>query len=187
MSEPGDIIKKLGNLPERYIALIIVSASDYLKTNMDILKYLCNEKELYGIYITVNRPYESMVNIMERRGIDTDNIFFIDCISTILGDTPFREDRCLFTSPGNLTDLAVLIDQWVRDVPTEDKFLFLDSVSTLLIYNSVGTVAKFSHFLTGKMRQWGLSGILISLEKENKPKVLEDISQFCDKIITVPD
>jgi len=181
----GGIFSALEDLPEGYITLITVKADDYLRANMNILKYLCNFKNLQGIYVSINRPYTSSTTIMKENDIKTDNIFFVDCISVLLGDTPFRTKNCLFTSPENLTDIAVLIDQWVSSLPKGDKFLFLDSLSTLLIYNSIGTVTKFSHFLTGKMRQWGLNGILMSLERENNPEILDNISQFCDKRINL--
>jgi len=187
MFNPKKLIKELDELPEKYIVMITVNATDYLTVNLEILRYLCNKRRLHGIYVGVNRPYRSMIKIMKNNGIYTDNIFFVDCISAIVGDTPFRTERCLFTSPEDLTDLAVLIDQWVRNLPQEDKFLFLDSLSTLLIYNSIGTVAQFSHFLTGKMRMWGLNGVFVSLEKESNPEILDKISQFCDKIINISE
>ncbi|OYT54854.1 MAG: hypothetical protein B6U72_01205 [Candidatus Altiarchaeales archaeon ex4484_2] len=185
-SELSDkVSEELDKLPKEYITLITVNANDYLRVNLQILKFLCNNKGLYGIYVSINRPYTSSLQIMKGNDIETDNLFFVDCISILLGDTPFRTARCLFTSPENLTDIAVLIDQWVRSLPEGDKFLFLDSLSTLLIYNSVGNVTKFSHFITGKMRQWGLNGVLMSLEKENNPEILDNISQFCDRKINL--
>ncbi len=179
------VFEELDRLPEEYIALITVNANDYLRVNLHTLRFLCNGKGLYGIYVSINRPYKSILNIMKGSGIETDNMFFVDCISILLGDTPFRTAKCLFTSPENLTDMAVLIDQWVSNLPEGGKFLFFDSLSTLFIYNSVGTVTKFSHFLTGKMRQWGLNGVLMSLEKENNPEILDSISQFCDRRINL--
>ena len=40
-------------------------------------------------------------------------------------------------------------------------------LSTLFIYNKVGPVAKFAHFLTQKMRFLGVKGIILSLEIES--------------------
>ena len=72
------------------------------------------------------------------------------------------------------------MDQAVRAIPGEKKFLFFDSLSTLLIYNKPITVAKFIHFLSGKMRMWRVKGIIISLEKESDKELLSELSQFCD-------
>ena len=175
----------LTNLPREYITMFLVNSRDYFSINLRILEHLCNTKKLPGIYITVNRPYETIVKILENNEISTDNLFFVDCITTIAGCKTKRSDKCLYVSPNFLTDLAIATDQWVQAIPGTEKFLFLDSISTLLLYNSAGTVAKFSHFLTGRMRLWNLTGVFMSLEKENDPNILERISQFCDEVITI--
>jgi hypothetical protein len=61
----------------------------------------------------------------------------------------------------------------------------MDSLSTLLLYHNVGTVSKFSHFLTGRMRMWGLRGILMAVEKEADPKFTNQLAQFCDIVVTL--
>ena len=44
---------------------------------------------------------------------------------------------------------------------------------------------RFIHYLTGKIRLWNISGVMISLHEESDKKVIGEISQFCDKIIRV--
>jgi len=180
-------LNDLESLPEGYITLIMVSAENYLTTNLHTLKYLCNTKDLLGIYITINRPYESISRLLQTRGINVDKLFFIDCITVPVSGVPIRTDRCLFISPCDLTDLAVSVDEWISIMPKKKKFLFMDSLSTLLFYNSAGTIAKFSHFLTARMRLWNLTGIFMSLENENNPHFLDEISQFCDKVIRIKE
>ncbi|RLI88207.1 MAG: hypothetical protein DRO76_01035 [Candidatus Altiarchaeales archaeon] len=182
LSQLNEGLKKL---PEGHITMILADAENYLTVNIHTLKYLCNIRDMPGIYITVNRPYHSISKILLENKIRIDRLFFIDCITIQAMGEVKREDKCLFVSPGDLTDLAVSIDQWVEAIPEKDKFLFMDSLSSLLFYNSAGTLAKFSHFLTGRMRLWDLSGIFMSLEKEDDPHFLDDISQFCDEIITI--
>ena len=67
----------------------------------------------------------------------------------------------------------------------EDRFIFFDSLSTLLIYNQSKSVSKFAHFLTGKMREWKIKGVLISLQKNIDENLIAQVSQFCDRIIEV--
>ena len=72
------------------------------------------------------------------------------------------------------------MDQAVRALPGKDKFLFFDSLNTLLIYNEIQTVIKFIHFLASKMRVWKVKGIIISLEKKADEELINELSQFCD-------
>ncbi len=185
MIDPDKFMKNLESLNKNDITMIMVNAEDYLTANLHILKYLCNVKNLPGIYITINRPYHSIKRVFQEHGIKLDKIFFIDCVTIQVSGAPKREDRCLFISPADLTDLAVSADEWVNAIPEKEKFLFMDSLSTLLFYNSAGTLAKFSHFFTARMRLWDLTGIFMSLERESDPYFLDEISQFCDKVITI--
>ena len=58
--------------------------------------------------------------------------------------------------------------------------VYWDSLNTLLIYNDVRTVARFIHFLAGKMRTWKVKGIIVSLQKKGNEDLINELSQFCD-------
>lgn len=179
-------LKYLRTVPKDFIVLINVSAEDYLKTNVAILKVLANEDNLPGVYITVNKPYSTMKKILENDGVKTDKMYFIDCITkTAGGKCPTAKNVFCLDSPQNLTGLGVAMGQAIKTIPGEEKYLFMDSLSTLLLYHNVGTIAKFSHFLTGRMRMWGLRGVLMAVEKEADPKFVGQLAQFCDEVVTI--
>jgi len=178
------IQKELDNLPDHFIVLILVDSINYVKVNLEIIKYLINKKQIPGIYITVNRPYENMVKTLEQNGIDIKKLFFIDCITPTLKGSPDRNENVLFVaSPQSLTDLGIVLSEVMESVKVPDKFLFLDSLSTLTIYNSAVTVAKFSHFVVNKIRVGSFKGIFITLDKETDETLIRTLSQFCDKTI----
>ena len=137
-----------------------------------------------GIYINVSRSYDNISEIMTSKNIDISRLFFIDCVSLSTGIKPVKKDSVLYVnSPSDLTEISIVLDQLVQTIPMQERFLFLDSLSALLIYNSSNITSKFAHFLTVKMRQWKIIGILIALEKETDEKLISLISQFADKII----
>ena len=72
------------------------------------------------------------------------------------------------------------MDQAVTSLPGSEKFLFFDSLNTLLLYNEVRTVARFIHFLSGKMRVWKVKGIIVSLKKKGNEELIKELTQFCD-------
>jgi len=182
-----ELLNYLKDVPNNFIVLINVNAEDYLSTNTKILKVLANEDKLPGVYITINKPYQTMKNILDKEGVKTDKMYFIDCITkTAGGDTSDKSGKVFFLdSPQNLTGLGVAMGEAIRGIPEKDKFLFMDSLSTLLLYHNTGTVAKFSHFLTGKMRLWGLRGVLMAMEKEADPQLTDQLAQFCDVVVTL--
>lgn len=183
MSIKEDFDKSIKNLKE-YIALATVSSKYYEKTNLEIVKYLTKDKNIPGVYVTLNKPYSVMEEKFRNYSIDTRMIIFIDAITKTVGGKISKTKNCLFIgNPENLSDISVSMDQAVRALPGTSKFLFFDSLNTLLLYNKVNTVARFVHFLSGKMRIWKVKGIIISLQKESDKELIDQLSQFCDVLI----
>ncbi len=177
----GDIIEKSLDGVDQYVALATVDAEHYQETNIALVHYLTAVDGTPGVYVTLNKPFNTMEAIFRRNTINTDMIIFIDAVTKTTGGNIEKTNKCLFIgSPENLSDISLAMDQAVRAIPGEKKFLFFDSLSTLLIYNKPATVAKFIHFLSGKMRMWHVKGIIISLEKESDKELLSELSQFCD-------
>ena len=187
MKTMPELLAYLRKLPKGVIVLVNVSAEDYVKTNVEILRVLANEDKLPGVHITINKPYLTMKRVLEEEGVKTENLYFIDCITKSAGGVADKNDKNVFylDAPQNLTGLGVIMNEAVSAINSTEKFLFMDSLSTLLLYHSSGTVAKFSHFLTGKMRVWGLRGVLMAVEKESDPDLAAQLSQFCDEVVTL--
>ena len=161
-----------------YILLVTVDAKSYQKTIIDILRFLVKEQGLPGVYVALNKPFEIMQRTLAGNGIDTRFLIFIDATSRTESK---KVENCLYIgSPEKLSDLSVAMDQAVKALQTEDKFLVFDSVNTLSIFNKPGTVARFVHFLTGKIREWKVKGVILTLEKETDPALLDELTQFSD-------
>ena len=179
MVKKGSSISKLKGLKE-YVALAVVNAGKYKSTNMSIIKNLVDQ-DTPGVYVSLNLPYNTIKKNFSAKKIDTSKIIFIDAITKTAGGKIEKKKDCLFIgSPKNLSDISVSMDQAIMAIPTKDKFLFFDSLSTLLLYNDVKVVAKFVHFLSGKMRVWKVKGIIISLRRKEDKDLIDELETFCD-------
>jgi KaiC/GvpD/RAD55 family RecA-like ATPase len=166
-----------------YILLITVDAKSYQKTCIDLVKFLVNEQNTPGVYVTLNKPYEIMARTFASNSIDTRLIIFIDAASRTEAK---KVENCLYIgSPEKLSDLSVAMDQAIKALPTAEKFLIFDSLNTLAIFNKQATVARFVHFLTSKMREWKIKGIVITLEKETEQALLDELTQFSDARVDI--
>lgn len=177
--------KELGKLPLGSIVLVVVSIKKYMQTNNEILKMLCNEKKCHGIYISVNRPYKNLLKILKENNIDVKKLFFIDAITKTAGGSEKKDSYLLVGSPQALTEISITLGQVAKSIPDKHKFLFLDSISTLLMYNQDKVVAKFVHSLTTKLREWEMGGVLLTMKKETDEKMISLLNQFSDKLISV--
>ena len=170
---------KLKNLKE-YVAIATISSDSYQETNLAIVNYLTKEN-IPGVYITLNKPFETMQEIFTKNKIDKRLIIFIDAVTKTAGGKTKKTKNCLFIgSPENLSDISLAMDQAVRALSAKEKFVFFDSLSTLLLYNSIEVTARFIHFIASKMRVWKVKGIIISLQKEKDKELINELMQFCD-------
>ena len=137
--------------------------------------------------MTVSKPYNTIINILNKSGIKTDRIFFIDCITSLsTSSSVMRAGNCVFCQPQALTNISIALTNAIESLPKDnDKLLILDTLSTLMLYNEAGTVTRFAHVLTGKLRAWGVKSIILTLEEETDKKIIAQLGQFCDKTITI--
>jgi len=182
MLELKESFKKEFKSLKDYIILVTVDAKNYQKTAIDIVKFLVNEQNIPGVYVTLNKPYDIMQRTLASNNIDTRLIIFIDATSrTKVG----KVENCLYIgSPEKLSDMSVAMDQAIKSLQG-DKFLIFDSLNTLLIFNKPPTVARFIHFLTGKMREWKIKGVIITLERETEQNLMDELTQFSDARIDI--
>lgn len=194
MGNPIEVIesdKKLKelirSLKPKSVVLFVIDAKKYHKIHPKLLKIIIEEKCFAGIYITINKPYSTLLKYFKDNKINTENIFFIDAISKLAGGGIKMTKNCLFiSSPTHLTDLGIALSQALEAMEKkENKFIFLDSLSTLLIYNPFDTAAKFVHFIITRLRVFGLVGLIISIEKQIDEKMLNILIEMCDKVVEV--
>lgn len=180
-----DIIQKeLSLLPEKFIVAFIVPPNKHEKLNFALLNILTNKKNFQGCYITVNKPHKHLVGLLKKNKVNSKNLVFIDCITKNISRSAAVEGNCIFIdSPTNLTALGIAIKEVVDLMKPGQRFVFIDSLSSLLLHNSTAKVLKFFHFLSGKMRIWEIDGLMVSLHTETDKKLIAEIAEFCDKII----
>ncbi|MCX6695843.1 MAG: hypothetical protein NTU61_06065 [Candidatus Altiarchaeota archaeon] len=161
----------------------IIDAEKYFEGVINILS-----KDVVGndiIYVTTNKPYGHLIRTLEKNGVKTDRIFFVDCISKYVGEVQDNKDNCLFVdSPHSLTDMVIAVGVRLKSVEhkVEKKILILDSLSTLLLYNDAKTVGQFSNFVINKMRQFNVDTIILALDTDMKTDIVRSIQSFADEI-----
>ena len=172
-------IKMINN--ERGICLFCSQSESYHKVNGIILKELTNKYKFTGIYVTLNKEHSFLEKNLKKGGTDVSKLYFID--GTSKNNEKNNTNNCTFiSSPQSLTELSLAISAVTES--GKFAFLFLDSISTLLVYNDLKTVEKFTNYLINKIRNLKIVGIIITLDDEGESKKLNTIiSQFCDAYI----
>lgn len=167
------------------IVLLLSNSESIEEVKMDMLEDFTEKKKMSVIYVSITKPYDAITDILEQKGIETDEIFFIDCMSKAQEeDVAERAKNCVFIDPRNLTNISIAISEAVESLPEEEKKLVVfDTLSALRVYNEDEPLQQFSQFLTSKMRNWQVKSVILTLEEEMDDEVVARVSQFCDRQI----
>ena len=171
----------LSRLPDNFVVMAIVPFQHFNDVNLHLISFLLKKYGAQGSYITINRPYKSMVQLFKKENMDVQNLFFIDCITKELKEREQAKNCYFVGSPSNLTEIAIALDPVFKE--GKHKFIFLDSLDTLTVYNPVESVIRFAHFLTSKVRLHDLSGVMLAVHENSDARLVSELAQFCDKVI----
>jgi len=179
-----DFIKEFDDLPPGWIVLLETSAEKALEVSLATIRHLIDERGYIGIIISASRPYKNLIQLYQQKGIDANKILIIDCISKSQSVNLDEAGNVLYLDAvSDLTSISLAVNGSMERI-SGNKFVFIDSITSMLIHNSPSIFARFIHGILTKMRISGTSGLLISLEKEADHEIRAEIAQLCDKIVT---
>jgi len=128
-----------------------------------------------GVYVSLNKTQKGVEDMLRKDGVDVSKLFFIDCVSAGSG----KEDS-LNISPGNLEGLSYAINDFIKEIPGK-KFLIIDALSTLLIYNPENNVAAFVKEVTEYASRQDVEVIALSPLTKGED-LLNKIFNFFDEV-----
>jgi hypothetical protein len=166
---------------------IILPANNYADLVEALFENVRSKSEDAWVYVTVTRPYGSIMKLFQDFFIN-DNIKFIDCISRAAGIS-VEDPNCVFIeSPTMLEKLGLEIMNIFKDVDEDiQKYLIIDSLSNLIIYNDPGLVTEFFYHLVNRTRMHDIHTISLAVEEEGLDKYFNKLIYLNDKILKVRD
>ncbi|MBE8540054.1 DUF7504 family protein [Geoglobus acetivorans] len=182
-------VKALGNKlfsnikSEKEVVLLNVAPFLYFKALNEVMRLLTAAGE--GIYIALNKPCASLDKQLRKAGIFTENIRYVDCNTRQFGGHELEDPRYVFLDSPNPVQVIVTVDRLLRELNSDFKFVYIDSLSTFTLYKSQESLVKFLRQLTGKTRIHGTFCVITVLENEIDPQHLSQLSLLCDSLIEV--
>lgn len=93
-------------------------------------------------------------SLLKQKGINVNKLLFIDVATAFGGEAQEKNPRCAHISP------AIDIDELVRAIYTSisnlkgsDRFVFIDSLTTITLYKPLSEVMRFSEFLVRTVKK----------------------------------
>ncbi|MFH1239814.1 MAG: ATPase domain-containing protein [Candidatus Diapherotrites archaeon] len=176
------IAEVMNNTNHASVILLIENMSYHADTRIELLRYL-KSNEYEGVYVTLNTPIANLIDIFEKSSINIENIYFIDGITKTTESEIIESEHCRYLeSPRDVVDLSFLIDEFLNKIKHPKRFVVIDSISTLMVYNSEQAIKQFAHSVTGKIKSKKASGVIIASDDTDKD-ALNSIAHFCDKTL----
>ena len=167
---------------KNFMALVASDSSDFTDVSIDVLWYFTKDLNIPGVYVITNKPYKTVKLCLEKANINPHKMIFIDIVTKLTQGNPEHKDCIYVDTPKNLVELGAAIDMALNAIRYKEKFVFFDSLTTLLIYNHPDELVKFFHLLGLKIRNYNINGVILSIEKKDNI-ITERISQFCDVVM----
>jgi archaellum biogenesis ATPase FlaH len=166
---------------------IILPGPNYSDLIKALFERIINNPEEAWVYVTVTKTCENLFN--EHEFLEhSENIKFIDCISRGSGITKPISNCIFIESPTMLEKLGLEIMNTFKEVNDEvDKYLVIDSLTNLIMYNDPEIVTEFFYYIINRTRVKNIHTISLAIEEEGLDKYLNRLIYLNDKILKVKD
>jgi hypothetical protein len=166
---------------------IILPGPNYPELIQALFERIHNAPEEAWVYVTITKPCNTLIDEFDFLQ-ETQNLKFIDCISRAAGITETGSNCILIESPTMLEKLGLEIMNVFKEVDENtQKYLVIDSLTNLIIYNDPEIVTEFFYHIINRTRVRNIHTISLAIEEEELDKYLNRLIYLNDKILKVRD
>jgi len=132
------------------------------------------------LYISINKPYEKLVDKFKQNNINPDKFHFIDCITKTGGDVSPTKNCTYVSSPRALDEIKTSILEVLKKQRID--VALIDSPSSLSSYYEHMDVLKFIHLFMVNIITTNSKGVF-PFQKEGAGPIRRSVRMFTDKIV----
>jgi archaellum biogenesis ATPase FlaH len=149
-----------------------------------IFDSMCRNTHTTWTFLTVSKTFDYLTKTF-KEGTRQTNIKFIDCISRAAGISEAATNCIYVESPVMLEKIILEILNNFKGMKRDlDKYIVIDSLSALMIYNDPEIIREFMTLVMNKCRSENIHVVSILVEEEMDSSKL---IQLNDKIIVLRD
>ncbi len=183
------VFESLKEIPESSVIALEANSDAYFDVIRAITEKISIYKNLDVIYINSTLPANSIISVMDLLDIKRDNIYFVDCGSSVLLTQQTKNGHVLFVeSPTMLENIMLKVEFLLRKLDRKKgKLVFLDSINSLAIHNSLSILSEFMHILFNNMRSKGAYTVVLSIKEQSSDDISRALTMVCDEKIDVKE
>jgi len=164
---------------------VMLPGNNYSDLTQALFEFIHAKPKTAWVYVTITNPYGTIVKKFGNK-LDKGNIRFIDGISRAAGIYEINPNCIFIESPAQLEKILLEIMAAFRDLDDYvQKYLVIDSLSSLLTYNNVSLVTEFFTHLSNRTKLEDIHSISLSIEEEMDENINKILYLKSNKIIKV--
>ena len=168
------------------VFLLETPADNYLEANLASIRSLVNNG-FEGVYLSFQRPFNNIYNLFKQNDIDIKKLQIIDGATAICGESYKKNARCIQLSRNlEIDEIANVIFTTLLKIKNKSRFIFIDSLTTMRLYEPLSKVMRLPEFLMNSMEKDEMRNVLLFFnvaENLAKNNYIENISIYADEHI----
>lgn len=117
-----------------------------------------------GMYISLSKDFFELKEIMGAKGIDINQIVVVDGVSEMYGTQKAKNGNVRYVEgPLSISNILAEVETFAKEDAEDKKFVFLDSITTVLMYNSLDRTVNFGSTLIKLTTKLDMVGVLVSV------------------------
>jgi len=166
---------------------IIIPSNNYSDLICSLFEYMDTKPDAIWVYLTITKPFESIFDDYSNL-INNQNIIFIDCISHAAGISKEKSNCIYIESPSQLESILLeIMNSYKNTDDKKNKYLIIDSLSSLVIYNDAPLVTEFFTHLINRTRLSDITTISLTIEEELNDNIRKILYLKSNKIIKLKE
>lgn len=167
-------------------SLLSVPAQEIMLANVEAVRLLVAQG-YSGVYASLSKDYLSVSSGLEEAGIDLGKIRFVDAVSRMYGIAPVETGDVVYVDgPLSMDALMEGIATSIRSLKGGKRFVLLDSLTIVLLYNSLDETVDFGKALRALLKKEHALGIaVIAHTGTANAEVIGRLSKGDDEVVTV--
>lgn len=141
------------------VFLILVDAANYQPIILKILDKLVVKNKMKGIYVTMNKPYKTLIKTYTSHGINKDKLFFLDSLTKSIK----KEKNALYVAPERLSAISIAISKLLK--AGKYDFVLFDTIDTFSVYNKREYLERFFTSLVSTIRGLNKKCIMVGIKE----------------------
>jgi len=154
-----------------------VRTTQFVVVELVLLKALIGDGNP-GLFISVDRPHQYMVHLLDMHGIEHTGVTFIDTVSQFASSDANRQAKVSFFKGPNNIDM---LPSSLRERSSEDhnfdlaqcRFALIDNISNLLTFNSHQKVQRFIREFVDLMAD--RAAVLLVIDRQRNPNLYHSV------------